>query len=78
MKEQEENSMSTREIVYSLIDELSEKQLQGLVLLLQGYCKKETSIEKVQGILSDYANTSLISEEKNAWEKAVKEKYENA
>lgn len=28
--------MSTREYVYSLIDRLSEEQLKGLILLLQG------------------------------------------
>lgn len=70
--------MSTRELVHTLVDELSEEQLQGLVLLLQNQPRKETSLEEVQGILSAYANPDLIPLEETAWESAVKEKYENS
>lgn len=70
--------MSTRELVHTLVDELSEEQLRGLVLLLQNQPRKETSLEEVQGILSAYANPDLIPLEETAWESAVKEKYENS
>lgn len=70
--------MSTRELVHTLVDGLSEEQLRGLVLLLQNQPRKETSLEEVQGILSAYANPDLIPLEETAWESAVKEKYENS
>ncbi|MDD7294737.1 MAG: hypothetical protein PUG85_04905 [Oscillospiraceae bacterium] len=70
--------MSTRELVHTLVDGLSEEQLRGLVLLLQNQPRKETTLEEVQGILSAYANPDLISLEETAWESAVKEKYENS
>lgn len=70
--------MSTRELVHTLVDGLSEEQLRGLVLLLQNQPQKETSLEEVQGILSAYANPDLIPLEETAWESAVKEKYENS
>ena len=38
--------MSTKEIVYSLIDKLSESQLEGLIMLLQGYVS--SGIEEVE------------------------------
>jgi len=68
--------MSTRELVHTLVDGLSEEQLRGLVLLLQNQPRKETSLEEVQGILSAYANPDLIPLEETAWESAVKEKFE--
>ncbi len=70
--------MSTRELVHTLVDGLSEEQLRGLVLLLQNQPRKETSLEEVQGILSAYANPDLIPLEETAWESAMKEKYENS
>lgn len=70
--------MSTRELVHTLVDGLSEEQLRGLVLLLQNQPRKETTLEEVQGILSAYANPDLIPLEETAWESAVKEKYENS
>jgi len=68
--------MSTRDLVHTLVDGLSEEQLRGLVLLLQNQPRKETSLEEVQGILSAYANPDLIPLEETAWESAVKEKFE--
>ena len=68
--------MSTRELVHTLVDGLSEEQLRGLVLLLQNQPRKETTLEEVQGILSAYANPDLIPLEETAWESAVKEKFE--
>lgn len=38
--------MSTRERVHFIIDQLSEEQLQGLIMLLQGY--SEPDIEEVE------------------------------
>ena len=36
-------SMSTKEIAYSIIDTLTEEQLQELLLFLKGYKKEKTS-----------------------------------
>ena len=38
--------MSTKELVYNLIDKLTESQLQGLVMLLQGYVSSD--IEEIE------------------------------
>lgn len=71
--------MSTREIVVSMLDNLTEEQLQGLILFIKNYEKKdETTAESVRGILSGYADKNLIDKEKGAWERAVLEKYEDA
>ena len=71
--------MSTREMIVSMLDTLTEEQLQGIILFIKNYEKKdETTAESVRGILSGYANKNLIDKEKEAWEEAVIEKYENA
>lgn len=72
--------MSTREIIVSMLDSLTEEQLQGLMMLLKGYVKKQEEIEvdSVRGILSKYANPDLVPLEKEAWERTVVKNYENA
>ncbi len=70
--------MSTREMLYSVIDGLSEEQCQGLLMLLSGYNKKNTEPETVCGALSKYADPKLIPMEEGAWERTVTEKYENS
>ncbi len=67
--------MSTKEIAYSIIDTLTEEQLQELLLFLKGYKKEKTSVESVRGILSEYANVDLISQEESAWERVAAENY---
>jgi hypothetical protein len=37
--------MSTKEIVYNIIDKLSEEQLEGLIMLLQGYTANDEAVE---------------------------------
>ncbi len=71
--------MSTKELLYTMIDELTEQQMQGLIMLLSG---KENSksyrdeVSSAMGSLAEYANPDLIPLEKGAWEIAVKAKYE--
>lgn len=76
--------MSTRERAYSLIDRLSENQLDAVVEFLNAFFepvsraqKKELSAESVMGIASKYANPDLIQLEKEAWADAAAEKYKN-
>ncbi len=38
--------MNTREIIVGMLDNLTEEQLQGLMMLLKGYEKKNDTIEK--------------------------------
>ena len=38
--------MSTKELAYNLIDKLTESQLQGLVMLLQGYVSSD--VEEIE------------------------------
>jgi hypothetical protein len=40
--------------------------------------KKKNKVITVKGALSRFKNTDLIKFEKNAWSKAIKEKYENS
>ena len=68
--------MSTKEMAYSMIDTLTEEQLQEVIAFLKGYKKKTASVESVRGILSEYANPDLIAQEESAWERAVVENYE--
>ncbi|MDD7295069.1 MAG: hypothetical protein PUG85_06585 [Oscillospiraceae bacterium] len=70
--------MSTRELVHSMIDELSEEQLQALIILLGGTISKKNTVKSVRGIFSDCANPDLIPLEKDAWERAAAEKYEHS
>lgn len=77
--------MSTRERAYSLIDRLSENQLDAVVEFLNAFFdpvsqsqKKEIPAESVMGIASKYANPELIPLEKEAWSNAVAEKYKNS
>lgn len=77
--------MSTRERAYSLIDRLSENQLDAVVDFLNAFFepvsqtqKKELSAESVMGIASKYANPDLIQSEKEAWANAAAEKYKNS
>lgn len=68
--------MSTKEMAYSIIDTLTEEQLQELLIFLNGYNKKQVSVESVRGMLSAYANPDLIPLEESAWERTVAENYE--
>lgn len=75
--------MSTRELLYTMIDGLTEQQMQGLIMLLSGKENKSDpksyrdEVYSVMGGLSEYANPDLIPLEKDAWEMEVKAKYEN-
>lgn len=72
--------MSTKELLYAMIDRLTEEQMQGLIMLLSGKVSSQTyhdEVYSVMGGLSEYANPDLIPLEKDAWEIEVKAKYEN-
>ena len=68
--------MSTKEMAYSIIDTLTEEQLQELMVFLKGYSKKTTPADSVFGILSGRSNGDLISQEVSVWERTVVENYE--
>lgn len=72
--------MSTREIAYSMIDNLDEEQLNALVVILRGMMKEKLTKEKKSaaslcGIFHDVANPELIPLEKTAWEQSAVEKH---
>ena len=75
--------MSTKELLYTIIDGLTEQQMQGLIMLLRGKETEKPSesyrdeVYSVMGGLSKYANPDLIPLEQDAWEMEVKAKYEN-
>lgn len=46
--------MSTKEMIVSMLDTLTEEQLQGLMMLLKGYEKNDD--EYCEQLLQDYIN----------------------
>lgn len=71
--------MGTREILYSMIDGLSEQQMQGLIMLLSnGDIQMKKNKKSARGIFSDCANPDLIPLEEGAWERTVAETYEDS
>lgn len=74
--------MSTKELAYSLIDDLTESQLNEVIKILYAFSeaavkkeKKGISAESVAGIAAKYANPDLIPLEKEAWANAAAEKF---
>lgn len=70
--------MSTKETVITMLDTLTEEQLEGLLMLIKSYSHDDTSVDSLQGALSKYANKDLIPLEEGAWERNVVENYENS
>lgn len=74
--------MSTKEMVHSMIDRMSEEQVKALFVVLGGTIpdeKPETNIsdevDAVCGILHEYANPDLIPlENEEAWAEAAAER----
>lgn len=74
--------MSTKELAYSIFETLTEKQLEGFILLFSGNNEKAAEARPkagtLKGALADYADPNLISQEKEAWANAAAEKYKNS
>ncbi len=64
--------MSTKERLYTMIDNLTEQQMQEVINYIDSRKKHGKTATSVMGILSDYANPDLIPLEEKAWERAVK------
>ena len=75
--------MSTKEQAYNLLETLTERQLEGFIMLFSGennFQDKPTPKNKVnslKGAFSKYADPDLISLEKEAWANAAADKYKN-
>lgn len=73
--------MSTKERVHTIVDRLSEEQLNALLVILGSVDKSDNNdndVDAVRGILHNAANPDLIPLEEGAWERAVAERYGNA
>lgn len=73
--------MSTKEKVHTIVDRLSEEQLNALLVILGSVDNSDSDdndVDAVRGILHDCANPDLIPLEEGAWERAVAERYGNA
>ncbi len=74
--------MSTRELVHTMIDQLSDEQLQALAVILGYTTQKETESQptpsSVRGIFSNCADAECVPLEKEAWERAVVKKHEDS
>lgn len=67
--------MSTREIAYNLIDNMTEEQLKTFFALFGGKQIQDNAekVKSVRGIFAKAANPDLIPLEKTAWEQAAAE-----
>lgn len=70
--------MSTKEMLYTMIDELTERQMLELIDFMKSRKKKGKPAAAVMGALAEYADSSLIPLEEKSWEEAVKKNYENS
>ena len=69
--------MSTKELLYTMIDELTEQQMIQLISFINSHKKKGKTAASMKGVLYDYANADFFRQEDGAWERAVKQKYDN-
>lgn len=69
--------MSTKELLYTMIDGLTEQQMLEIIDFLDSQKKRSRSAASVSGILSEYADVNLIQQEDGAWERSIKQNYEN-
>ncbi|MBR1555696.1 MAG: hypothetical protein IJ644_09955 [Oscillospiraceae bacterium] len=72
--------MSTTQMLYDMITEMSEEEKKALLLLLRApkaRKQKAEDVDAVMGILHEYANPDLISLEKSASEEEAEEQERN-
>lgn len=69
--------MSTKELLYSMIDSLTEQQMLELIDFMTDRKKQGISAASVMGSLANYADINLLPQEDKAWERAAKQNYEN-
>ncbi len=69
--------MTAREVLHSIIDNMTEQQVQNLLMQIGSEKDSCVSTDILKGALSEYANPELVSEEHGAWERAVVKSYEN-
>ena len=69
--------MSVRERLNMIIDEMTEEQMEALIVILnRGEQRtRKASIDDIAGGLHKYANPELIPLEKEAWANAAAENY---
>ncbi len=70
--------MSTKERVHTIVDRLTEEQLNALLVILGSVDNSDNDVDAAMGILHDAANPDLIPLEEGAWGRAVAERYGNA
>ncbi len=70
--------MSTKELLYTMIEDLDERQMLEIIGFINSRKKKGRSAASVAGILSKYANPDLVPLEEGAWERAAIKKHENS
>lgn len=69
--------MSTKELLYAIIDKMTEEQMKALIVILN-HNEQHTNkvpIDDIAGRLHKYANPGLIPLEKEAWANAAVENY---
>ncbi len=78
--------MSTREQAYNLLETLTDRQLEGFIMLFSGgnslqeqkKTESENKTSSLKGAFSKYADPALRALEEEAWSNAAAEKYKNS
>lgn len=69
--------MSTKEMLYNIIENMTEEQMQAWLVVLGGTASQSSNddVDALCGILHDAADPNLVQSEKSAWERAAVEKH---
>lgn len=67
--------MSTRELAYSVLDELTDEELEAFIVLFGKDRKQSAEKKSARGAWNSAANPDLIPLEEGAWERDIMERY---
>lgn len=67
--------MSTLEMAYQMLEQLSEEELKAFILLFGHNKNNDLQKKSAKGAWSFAANPELIPLEEGAWERAATERY---
>lgn len=67
--------MSTKELAYRVLDELSDEELEAFIVLFGKDKEKSSKRKSARGAWSSAADPELIPLEEGAWERTIMERY---
>lgn len=73
--------MSTKERLHLLIDDMTEEQMNDIIVYIQSMSKasekKPATVESLCGVLNRYARPGPVNLEEGAWERSIVERIIN-